>query len=242
MIKVIRSSEHFHKEDDWLSTDHHFSFAEYFDPKKMNFGPLRVFNDDIIKAGKGFDFHFHRDMEIVTYVIEGELEHRDNLGNTGIIHAGEVQRMTAGSGVMHSEYNHSKEKPVRLLQIWIFTNKRGLVPSWEERSFSKDEGMNKLLPVVVPENTNDENALHIHQDTTFYISSLASGNQLQHTLKDGRKAYLFVINGKISLKSNGTMQTRDAARIENEDKILINVLEPTELVLIDLPERYAINT
>jgi quercetin 2,3-dioxygenase len=239
MIKIIKSGEHYHNEEDWLSTYWHFSFAHYQDPEKMNFGPLRVFNDDIIQPGTGFGFHPHRDMEIVTYVIDGELEHRDNQGNQGVIHPGEIQRMTAGSGILHSEYNHSKEKPLRLLQMWLFANRRGLAPSWEQRQFGKEERKNKLLPVIVPENASGGQALHIHQDAAIYVSSLEAGSKVEHKL-EGRKAYVFVIDGKVQLNGN-PMQTRDAARIENEDKISIKADRPTELILLDLPEKYAIN-
>ena len=206
----------------------------------MNFGPLRVFNDDIIQPGKGFDFHFHRDMEIITYVIEGELEHKDNQGNHGVIYPGEVQRMTAGSGIMHSEFNHSKEKPLRLLQMWVFANKKELTPSWEQRKFTKEERTNKLLPVVVAENTTDGNALHIHQDASFYLSTLTPGSTVEHKLGNGQKSYLFVIDGEIQLNNN-LMQTRDAAMIEKENNLIIKAEKATELILIDLPEKYAVN-
>ena len=239
MIKIIKSDNHYHNEEDWLSTYWHFSFAHYQDPEKMNFGPLRVFNDDIIQPGTGFGFHPHRDMEIVTYVIDGELEHRDNQGNQGVIHPGEIQRMTAGSGILHSEYNHSKEKPLRLLQMWLFANRRGLVPSWEQRQFGKEERKNKLLPVIVPENVSGGQALHIHQDAAIYVSALEAGSEVEHKL-EGRKAYVFVIDGKVQLNNN-SMKTRDAARIENEDKVSIRADSPTELILLDLPEKYAIN-
>jgi redox-sensitive bicupin YhaK (pirin superfamily) len=240
MIKIIKSGEHYHNEEDWLSTYWHFSFAHYQDPDKMNFGPLRVFNDDIIQPGTGFGFHPHRDMEIVTYVIEGELEHRDNQGNQGVIHPGEVQRMTAGSGILHSEYNHSKEKPLRLLQMWLFANRRGLPPSWEQHKFAKEERANRLLPVVVPENTDNGDALHIHQDAAIYVSSLAAGGKVEHKLKPGRKAYLFVVDGKVAVNDK-PMQTRDAARIEEESNLTIKADKPAELILLDLAEKYAIN-
>jgi len=206
----------------------------------MNFGPLRVFNDDTIQPGKGFDFHFHRDMEIITYVIEGELEHKDNQGNHGVIYPGEVQRMTAGSGIMHSEFNHSKEKPLRLLQMWVFANKKELVPSWEQRKFTKEERTNKLLPVIVAENTKDGNALHIHQNASFYLSTLTPGSMVEHKLDNGQKSYLFVIDGEIQVNNN-LMQTRDAAMIEKENDIVIKAKKATELILIDLPEKYAVN-
>jgi hypothetical protein len=241
VIKIIRSDEHFHHEEDWLSTFWHFSFDYYRDPQKTNFGPLRVFNDDIIKPGTGFGFHPHRDMEIITYVIDGELEHRDDRGNHGIIRAGEVQRMTAGTGITHSEYNHSKEKPLRLLQMWIFANRRGLNPFWEQQRFDKKERTDRLLPVVVPENTSNGKALHIHQDATIFVSSLDAGKTIEHRLESGRMAYLFIIDGRVRL-GNNQMQSRDSAKIENEDQLSIEAENPTELLLIDLPVKYDVNS
>ena len=240
MIKIIKANEHFKNEDDWLTTYHHFSFADYHNPNKMNFGPLRVFNDDAIQPGTGFDFHFHRDMEIITYVIEGELEHKDNQGNHGVIYPGEVQRMTAGSGIMHSEFNHSKEKPLRLLQMWVFANKKELTPSWEQKKFTIEERTNRLLPIVVAKNAKDGNALRIHQEASFYLSTLTPGSMMEHKLSTGQKSYLFVIDGKIQLNSN-LMQTRDAAMIEKENNLTIKAEMATELILIDLPEKYAVN-
>jgi len=240
MIKTIKANEHHKNDMGWLITYNHFSFATYHNPDKMNFGPLRVFNDDIVQPGMGFDFHFHKDMEIITYLIEGELEHKDNQGNHGVIFPGEVQRMTAGSGIIHSEFNHSKEKPLRLLQMWVFANKKGLAPSWEQKKFIKEERRNKLVPVVVSENLKDVNALHIHQDANFYLSTLTSESQIEHKLSTGRKSYLFVIDGEIKLNDN-LMQTRDAVMIENENNLIIKAEKPTELILIDLPEKYAIN-
>ena len=241
MIKITKSSEHYHNDDmDWLSSYWHFSFDHYQDPEKMNFGPLRVFNDDIIQPGTGFGFHPHRDMEIVTYVIDGQLEHQDNQGNKGIIQPGEIQRMTAGSGILHSEYNHSKEKPLRLLQLWLFANKRGLKPSWEQKQFNKQERQDRLLPVIVPENATDGGALHIHQNASIYVSSLTKGAKVRHELASGRKVYVFVIDGDASVNGNA-MKTRDAARVENERNIEISASAPTELILLDLPEKYAIN-
>lgn len=240
MIKIARADEHYRNKTDWLDTTHHFSFGEYFDPNKMNFGPLRVFNDDIISAGKGFDFHQHSDMEIVTYVIDGMLEHKDSLGNSGAISTGEVQRMSAGTGIMHSEYNGSKTDLVRLLQVWVFPEKKNLVPSWEQRKFSKEERSNKLLLVVAPDDTMTEKSLHIHQNVYFFVSSLSEGALVERKIDLSRKAFLFVIDGKIELNGN-VMKTRDAARIENEKNLSIEAIIPTELLLIDLPEKYAYN-
>ena len=238
LIKIIKSSEHYRNQNDWLDTTHHFSFGEYHNPDKMNFGPLRVFNDDTIKPATGFDFHQHHDMEIVTYVIDGELEHKDNKGNHGVIYPGEVQRMTAGSGIMHSEYNHSTTKPLRLLQMWVFPNKKNLEPSWEQRKFTKEEALNKFLPIIVPENSGNEKILHIHQDASFYIATLTPDTEINYELKDPRKAYVFVINGEVTLNHNH-METRDAAKVEEENRLLFKATKTTELLLVDLPEKYA---
>ncbi|MGI0018986.1 MAG: pirin family protein [Nitrososphaera sp.] len=235
MIKIARSADHFRHEEGWLSTQWHFSFDSYRDPANMGFGPLRVFNDDIIQPGKGFGLHPHRDMEIITYVIDGELEHRDDRGNKGVIRAGEVQRMTAGIGIVHSEYNHSKVKPVRLLQMWIHADRRGLEPSWEQQGFSKGERADRLLPVIAP-----DGAMRIHQDAAIYVSSLGAGKTVRHELRRGRKAYLFAIDG--SAQVNGSaLQTRDAARIEGEKAVTITAEKPAELLLIDLPGEFNVN-
>lgn len=246
MIRIVRSGEHFHHKEDWLSTYWHFSFDFYRDPANTGFGPLRVFNDDVIEPGKGFGFHPHRDMEIVTFVIEGELEHRDDRGNRGVIRAGEVQRMSAGTGIVHSEYNHSPEKPLRLLQMWVFAEKRGLEPSWEQKRFSSDERKGRLLPIVVPHGAADGNgsaaAVRIHQDATFYVSSLdGKGKPVEHDIR-GRKAYLFVIDGAVKLNDK-VLKTRDAARIEGEDRITVAAEKDqnAEIILIDLPERSVAN-
>ena len=237
MIKIIKSDEHYRNQNDWLDTTHHFSFGDYYNPEKMNFGPLRVFNDDAIKPATGFGFHQHHDMEIVTYVIDGELEHKDNTGNNGVIYPGEVQRMTAGSGIMHSEYNHSSQKPLRLLQMWVLPNKKSLKPSWEQRKFSKEEALNKFLPVITPENSENEKTLNIHQDASFYIATLTPDKEISYDLKDHRKAYVFVINGEVTLNHNH-MESRDAAKVEDENRLLVKATKATELLLIDLPEKY----
>ncbi len=240
MIRIIRQDEHFHHEEDWLSTYWHFSFDMYRDPANMGFGPLRVFNDDVINPGKGFGFHPHRDMEIITYVIDGELEHRDDKGGQGVIHAGEVQRMTAGKGIVHSERNHSAEKPLRLLQMWIFANKRDLEPSWEQQKFTAQERKDRLLPIVVSEGTSNGSAVHIHQDASMYVSSLGADRQVEHALGNGRKAYLFVIDGSATVNGQ-KMSRQDAARIEDENKLTIKADKNAELILIDLPGKFDVN-
>jgi redox-sensitive bicupin YhaK (pirin superfamily) len=241
MIRIIKEQEQYKGESDWLTTYHHFSFGEYYDPNKVNFGPLRVFNDDVIQPGKGFDFHQHKDMEIVTYVIDGTLEHKDSLGNHGIIQPGEIQRMSAGTGVFHSEFNHSNEKPLRLLQIWLFSNTKGLHPSWEQKKYTKEDRINKILSVISPKNFNQKNRLAINQDATFYISNLQIGKDLVYDLPKDRISYLFIIEGKITLRDK-VLHTRDVAQIENEEILKIKALQDTEIILIDLPIKYMKNS
>lgn len=232
MIKVNKSEDRYHADFGWLSTYWHFSFADYHDPANVNWGALRVFNDDVIRPGQGFGSHPHRDMEIVTYVLEGELEHRDNQGNTGVIRPGEVQVMSAGTGIVHSEYNHSKERPVHLLQLWIIPRTKGLKPRWEQRRFTQAEWSGTLLPVVSDDKL--PGALHIDQDATIYVSALKAGQAVVHKSRAGRKAYVFVIAGEISL--NGTpLKAGDQARIADEPELNLKAVDNAELILLDLP-------
>ncbi len=232
MLKVIKSGERYHADTGWLSTYWHFSFAEYHDPANMHWGPLRVFNDDVIQPGKGFGAHPHSDMEIITYVLEGELEHQDNQGNKGVIHPGEVQVMSAGTGIVHSEYNHSADRPVHLLQIWVMPRTRRLKPRWDQRRFAPEERSGKLLPVV---SSGDlPGTLAIDQDATVSVSALRAGQEVIHRSGAGRKAYLFVIAGR--LRVNGTELARgDQARIADEPELRLVATEDAELILLDLP-------
>ena len=233
MMKVIKSDERHHQDFGWLDTRWHFSFDSYYDPENVNWGALRVFNDDVIQPGQGFPLHGHRDMEIITYVLSGTLEHRDNMGNTGVVRPGEVQVMSAGKGVMHSEYNHSKEEPVHLLQLWILPRTRSLKPRWEQRVFSPAERGGKLLPVV--SSGDVEGTLHIDQDAQIFVSTLKAGDKVVHRSRPGRKGYLFVIDGGIGL--NGTTLAKgDQARIADEKELKFEAKQDSELILLDLPE------
>jgi redox-sensitive bicupin YhaK (pirin superfamily) len=196
MIKTIRADERYHAETDWLNTHWHFSFDHYHDPANMNFGPLRVFNDDVVAPAGGFPFHSHREMEIVTYIIDGALEHRDNMGNIGVIRPGEIQRMSAGTGVVHSEYNPSKKEPVHFLQLWIMPAVEHLQPSWEQKSFSSAERSGKLLPIAVPAGSNGSSAtasamgaVQIHQDAKIFTSLLGPGQSTTHQIAEGRRVH-----------------------------------------------------
>lgn len=233
MIKTIKSDERYHADWGWLDTRWHFSFDTYHDPANLNWGALRVFNDDVIQPAKGFGFHPHRDMEIVTYVLEGELEHRDNQGNRGVIHPGEVQVMSAGTGIIHSEYNHSAEKPLHLLQLWILPRHDGSKPRWEQHQFANSERQGKLLPVV--SDGALPGTLRIDQDAQIYVSALAAGQQVEHRSRPGRKAYLFAISGEAEV--NGTrLSAGDQARIADEPGLKIGATKDAELILLDLVE------
>src|SRR5713226_9296781 len=215
MIQVIRSEERHHEKFGWLDTRWHFSFDTYHDPANMNWGPLRVFNDDVIRPGKGFGMHPHRDMEIITYVLAGALEHRDNLGNRGAIHAGELQVMSAGTGIVHSEYNHARDA-VHLYQFWILPRTKNLKPRWEQRRFDPAERAGKLVPVV--SSGQASGTLAIDQDAVVYLSSLQTGQEVSHQSRPNRKGYLFVIAGTLDL--NGTpLSSGDQARIDNEPEL-----------------------
>jgi hypothetical protein len=232
VIKILKAKERHHRDLGWLSTYWHFSFDDYYDPANTSWGALRVFNDDIIQPGQGFGAHPHRDMEIVTYVLDGALEHQDNQGNRGVIGVGEVQVMSAGTGIVHAEYNHSRERPVHLLQLWITPRTKGLPPRWEQRQFTVEDRMGKLLPVV--SGGNVAGTLTIDQDAVIYVSSLGAGQEVTHKSRPGRKPYLFVITG--SLTVNGTpVAAGDQARIADEPELALQAKEAAKLIFLDLP-------
>lgn len=232
MIAVIPSEQRYHAQHDWLDTRWHFSFSDYNDPENMHWGALRVFNDDIIHGGGGFDFHPHRDMEIITVVYQGELKHRDSLGNQGSIRPGEVQVMSAGRGIVHAESNASPTEDLHLLQIWIIPRHRGNTPRWDQRPFDAADRLGKLLPVV--SGGNIPQTLHIDQDAAIYLSTLLSGQKVQHALAAGRKAYLFVVNGAIDVNGQ-SLAAGDQARIDRETDLQIAARQNSELILLDVP-------
>ncbi len=231
-MQIIRARDRFHLESDWLSAYWLFSFDRYYDPDNMAFGPLRVFNHDWIKGGAGFPTHPHREMEIVTYVLEGELAHKDSTGGRGIIHAGEVQRMTAGTGVAHSELNASETSPVRLLQMWVLPEEPGLTPSYEQKQFTSEQRRGKLLPIAAGQDL--AGAVKVHQDVVFYVSKLGSGDKVEHGLKPGRRAFLYLIEGEVDLNGE-KLGAGDQARITDGGSLEISGLTESEIILIDLP-------
>ncbi len=231
MIQLIRSTDHYHQTHGWLSTHHHFSFNDYYDPQNTNWGALRVLNEDIIAPATGFPLHPHRDMEIVTYVLSGELKHEDSMGNKGVTRAGEVQYMCAGSGVLHAEFNASKENPVHLLQMWVIPNKEKLKPVWENKMITREEKTNHWLCVISPDK-KDAAKLSIHQKAKFYVSILKKGEKLTWN-PTYEKQYLFLVNGNIRLNTH-TLFTQDAARIAGEKTLTITALENSHIVAWDL--------
>lgn len=232
MIDIIPNAERYHADHGWLDTHWHFSFSDYYDPKNMNWSALRVFNDDTIQPGGRFDFHPHRDMEIVSYVVDGELEHEDRLGNRHVNRAGEVQVMSAGKGIVHAESNPSATDPMRLVQIWLLPRHKNNTPRWEQRPYTREQRHNRLFPVVSAGDV--DGTLAIDQDATIYVSSLDAGKELAHVAKPGRHAYLFVIGGEVDLNGR-QLNGGDQARIADETSLTIKAAKDSELILLDLP-------
>lgn len=232
MITLRKSAERGHAQHGWLDSYHTFSFADYHDPKQMGWGPLRVINEDLVEPAKGFPTHGHRDMEIFTFILEGELEHKDSMGNGTVIRPGDVQRMSAGRGVMHSEFNPSKTERVHLLQIWIEPAVSNLAPSYEQKHFSPKErrGCLRLLAY----NDGRESSVVIHQDAAIYASLLATGERVTHQLAPGRRAYLQVARGDVTLNGQ-SISAGDGAKIQDEASLAIEAQGEVEFLLFDLP-------
>jgi quercetin 2,3-dioxygenase len=231
MISIRKSDERGHTRLDWLDSRHTFSFGEYFDPKENGFSVLRVINDDHIAAGRGFGTHPHNDMEIITYVLEGAVEHRDSLGSRGVIPARDLQRMTAGTGIQHSEFNPSPSQSLHLIQIWILPEARGLKPGYEQATIG-DRTRGGLT--LVASRKGGEAVLKINQDVDLYIGSLDRGQSAGKEIAAGRKAYAHVARGRVSL--NGiAMGEGDGAKIGDESQLKLAAAEDSEVLLFDLP-------
>ena len=240
MIQLIRSADRYHIENEWLSAYWHFSFDHYHDPANVSFGPLRVFNNDTIAPGGGFPFHPHREMEIMPYLIKGQIEHRDTMGNTGVITSGEVQRMSAGTGLRHSEFNPSEEEPTQLVQLWLFPAVPQLAPSWKQKRYPLEERAGTLLPIAVPAGSHERpaHAVEVHQDATIYTSLLGPGQSVTHTLAPGRRGYIFVVGGELQLNGE-TLRAGDQARVTDEAALGLagpaNGSAPADFLLLNLP-------
>jgi redox-sensitive bicupin YhaK (pirin superfamily) len=228
MVQIRPSEERGHNQIGWLDTHFTFSFADYFDPAHTQFRTLRVLNEDVVAPGQGFGMHPHRDMEILTWVLEGALQHRDSMGNSGLIRPGELQHMSAGTGLMHSEFNASATDPVRLLQIWILPERKGIKPGYEQLAFADADLRNKFGHVAGP-----KAPLTIHQDADVHIARLDTGAEATHDLARGRHAWVQVAKG--SVRVNGKELKRgDGAAVSNETKVRVEAVEPSEVLLFDL--------
>lgn len=228
MNKIIRSSERGYKNYGWLETFHSFSFSDYYDPEKINFGPIRVLNHDIIQPGQGFPKHPHKDMEIITVMIKGELAHSDSTGKSEVIRVNEVQKMSAGSGVYHSEFNNSKTELAELMQIWIFPNKEGLQPSYVQIKFSHEERKNKFLKIA--SNKIEDGKIHINQDAEIYLSELEKNKSISTEIPNGKGVYLYLIDGNISL-GDLELNKGDALQITEANSLEIIAKENSSIIM-----------
>jgi redox-sensitive bicupin YhaK (pirin superfamily) len=232
MLTLRKAEERGHANHGWLDTYHSFSFADYYDPEHMGYGPLRVINDDRIHPGRGFGTHPHRDMEIVTYVLAGELAHKDSMGNGSVIRRGDVQRMSAGTGVLHSEFNASNETPVHLLQIWIEPARRGAAPSYEQKHYTDAEKRGRLLPIVSGDGS--DGSVTIHQDARVYAGIVDTGETVRHALAADRKAYVHVATGA-AIVNGQRLVAGDAVKLAGERQIDIGGDPEAEVLVFDLP-------
>ncbi|HLP01439.1 MAG TPA: pirin family protein [Opitutaceae bacterium] len=230
MFTIRRADERGHADHGWLQTHHTFSFADYEDPEWMGFRSLRVINDDVVAPGMGFGLHPHRDMEIITYVLSGALEHKDSMGNGRVIRAGDVQYMAAGTGVRHSEFNPSPDEPVHLLQIWILPDRRGVPPRYAEKSLA--EAPTGRLHLVASSSGRDQ-SIAIHQDADLWLGRFRAADAVTHTLAPQRHAWLHVADGEISLAGN-TLRSGDAVAVSNERELRIEAAAPSRVLLFDL--------
>jgi quercetin 2,3-dioxygenase len=234
MIKIYPAASRYSADHGWLQCNFSFSFADYYDPENVQFGPLRVFNDDYIQPMEGFGTHPHRDMEIVTFVVKGQLQHEDNTGGKEVLRPGEVQRMTAGTGILHSEINSSPDEVANTLQLWFLPSERGLTPSYEQKAYDVRSALNALLPVV-SNRIRTESTVHIHQDMTIYMSQLEAGRELSFTQQPDRKMYLFVIEGDVTLNGEAKLSRRDAARMTGLSELSIASESGAHFMFMDLP-------
>jgi redox-sensitive bicupin YhaK (pirin superfamily) len=231
MITIRKSNDRGRSELEWLDSRHTFSFADYYDPRQMGFESLRVINDDHIAAGGGFPLHPHRDMEIVTYVTEGAFAHRDSMGNGSTIRRGDVQRMSAGTGVTHSEFNASRAESVHLLQIWIMPDRRGYAPGYEQKHFADEDKLGRMRVVASPDGR--DGSVSIHQDALMYAGIIEPGRPIHLALANGRNAYLHVVEGDVSVNDTA-LKSGDGARIEDEREITLDAAKMSEVILFDM--------
>ena len=232
MIQIRPATQRGHANHGWLNSHHTFSFADYYDPKEMGWSVLRVINDDTVAPGMGFGTHGHRDMEIISYVLSGELQHRDSIGNGAVIRPGEVQRMSAGRGIQHSKFNASAKDPVHFLQIWIEPGVRGIAPGYEQIAFPEAERRGALRLVASPDGA--EGSVTIHQDARLFAGLFDAGETAEYTPSADRVAYLHVARGSVRLNGE-TLSAGDGARIASEPNLKLEGIDNGEILLFDLP-------
>ncbi|MGB3533002.1 MAG: pirin family protein [Microcoleaceae cyanobacterium] len=231
MINVRKSTERGRANFGWLDSHHTFSFGQYYDPNHMGFSTLRVINEDQVSPGAGFGTHGHRDMEIITYVLEGALEHKDSIGTGSIIRPGEVQRMSAGTGILHSEFNHSSTSPVHLLQIWLLPETKGITPSYEQLQTHLSQTPGKLRLIASP--SGKDGTLTVHQDVNLYAAVLQKGDGIRHTFSTDRQGWLQVARGEVTLNQT-PLQAGDGAAISHESNLELTATQDAEILLFDL--------
>ncbi|UHL64641.1 pirin family protein [Paralcaligenes sp. KSB-10] len=233
MLEVRKSEDRGVANHGWLSSRHTFSFANYHDPRQMGFGPLLVINEDRVQPAQGFGTHGHRDMEIISYVLDGALEHKDSMGTGSVIRYGDVQRMSAGTGVRHSEFNHSQSEEVHFLQIWIEPNQTGIAPSYEEKHFDQ-AAKNGQLRLIASSDGRDGSVL-IHQDASVFASILNGADRVDYPLSPSRRAYVHVARGEVTV--NGVrLSSGDALKITDETRVTLDQAQAAEVLLFDLPQ------
>lgn len=226
-----------HANHGWLNAKHSFSFASFYDPSRIQYGALRVLNDDIIAPGMGFGTHPHDNMEIITIILDGALEHKDSMGHTQAIHPNEVQVMSAGTGIYHSEYNHNKDRTVNVLQTWIFPNKENVKPRYDQRVFAEEERINKWQTLVSPIEREDA-GIPIHQDAWIYRTKLEAGQSLEHKLHTvNHGAYVFLIDGKINAGGH-ELNSKDAVGITDADTVSIEAAADSDILLFEVPMKW----
>lgn len=231
MIETRHSDERGKVDLGWLKARHSFSFGDYYDAQHMGFGHIRVINEDRIEPAKGFAPHGHKDMEIVTYIIDGALEHKDDMGNGSVIRRGDVQRMSAGSGVKHSEFNHSSTDRTHLLQIWILPEESGIAPGWEEKAFPAEDKLNRFK--LIASRDARESSLRIHQHVDLYATMLESGQSVTHALRENHSAWVQVISGEIAVNGQ-TLAPGDAAALTDVDQLVVSASSAAEFLMFDM--------
>jgi hypothetical protein len=229
-MKIRKANERGHAEHGWLDTWHTFSFADYYDPQWMGYRSLRVINDDLVMPGMGFGKHPHRDMEIITYILSGSLQHKDSMGNGRVIRTGDVQYMAAGSGVQHSEFNPSSDEVVHLLQIWIQPDEKGVVPRYAEKAFANAPTGGLTL---VTSKTGRDNSIAIHQDADLWLAKLGTGDKVSHKLAPGRNAWVHIAEGEVTLNGE-KLSGGDAAALSDEETLKLSATKPAQILLFDL--------